>query len=77
MQLFSLETKARVKFAVGKAWQLVLAAEVKIPVSWVANGPAAVIGQEREDRLSLAQRNCQVVVSEGRGLALIHTHKSP
>lgn len=76
-QLSSLEAEARVKFAVGKAWQLVLAAEVKIPVLWVANRPAAVIGQEREDRLALAQRDYRVVVSKGRGSALIHTLKSP
>ena len=55
-QLSNLEAEARVKFAVGKAWQLLLAAEVEIPVQWVANRPSTVVAQERRDRLSLARR---------------------
>jgi hypothetical protein len=77
MPLSCLGAQVYVKFAVGKAWQLVLAAEMKIPVQWIANRPAAVIRQERDDRLSLARRDYQVVVSKERGLAFFHTHKSP
>jgi len=36
---------------------LLLAAEMEVPVTWVADGPAAIAGQKREDRLSLVPRN--------------------
>jgi len=74
-QLLSLDAETCVKFAVGKAWHLGLAAEVEIPVLWVANRPSAVVAQERGDRLSLPRRDYQVVVSEGCGLALIYSHE--
>ena len=56
-QLLSLDAETCVKFAVGKAWHLGLAAEVEIPVLWVANRPSAVVAQERGDRLSLPRRD--------------------
>jgi len=55
---------------------LLLAAEVKVPVLGIADGPAAIAGQEREHRLPLSRRNYHVVVSERSRRALIYAHKS-
>ena len=63
------------KFTVGMTLNLLLAAEMEVPVAWVADRPAAIAGQEREDRLSLLQRNNQVVMSERSGRALICAHE--
>jgi hypothetical protein len=45
------------KFTIGMALNPSLAAEVEIPVSWIAYRPAAIAGQKRIDRLSLAARD--------------------
>jgi hypothetical protein len=34
---------------------LLLATEMKVLVAWIADGPAAITGQQRDDRLSLLQ----------------------
>jgi len=52
-----LEAPAHVKFAVGVPVNLLLAAEMEVPVTWVADGPATIAGQKRENRLSLVPRN--------------------
>ena len=52
-----LEAPAHVKFTVGTPLNFLLAAEMEIPVTWVADGPAAIAWQKREDRLSLLQWN--------------------
>ena len=52
-----LETPSHVKFTVGMPLNLLLAAEMEVPVAWVANRPAAIAGQQRDDRLSLLSRN--------------------
>jgi hypothetical protein len=46
------------------AIDLLLAAEMEVLVTGVADRPAAIAGQKREDRLTLLLRNDQVVVPE-------------
>ncbi|HEX8961536.1 MAG TPA: hypothetical protein VF801_00925, partial [Rhodocyclaceae bacterium] len=50
-------TPSHVKFTKGMTVSLLLAAEMKILVARVADGPAAIAGQQRDDRLSLRSRN--------------------
>lgn len=52
-----LEAPMHMKFTIGMALNPSLAAEVEIPVSWIAYRPAAIAGQKRIDRLSLAARD--------------------
>jgi hypothetical protein len=52
-----LEAPAHVKFTVGMTLNLLLAAEMEVPVAWVADRPAAIAGQKRDHRLSLLRRD--------------------
>jgi len=52
-----LESLARVKFTIGVPLNQRLATEMKVLVAWVADGPAALAGQKRKDRLPLVPRN--------------------
>ena len=45
-----------VEFTIRTPIDLPLAAEVEIPVQWIAYWPAAVVGQKCVDRLSFAAR---------------------
>jgi hypothetical protein len=65
-----------VKFTIGMAINPSLAAEVEIPVSRIAQGPAAIAGQQRVDRLSLAARYFQVIAPERFRRALDCMHRA-
>ena len=52
-----LETPAHVEFTVGTPLNLLLAAEMEVPETRVADRPAAIVRQKRDDRLSLLPRN--------------------
>lgn len=54
---------------------LPLAAEVEVGDLRVAYGPTAIVRQERVNRLSLTDRNFQVVVRHEHGWALICIHE--
>jgi hypothetical protein len=51
-----------------------LAAEVEITIQGITKWPAAVMGQERRDRLSLIPRDVRDVCLNGCGGALDFTH---
>ena len=70
-----LKAQAHMECTVRMPRNLLLAAEVKVPVLGIADGPAAIAGQEREHRLPLSRRNYHVVVSERSRRALIYAHK--
>ena len=61
-------------FAVRMPRNLLLAAEMEIRVLRIADGPAAIAGQECEHRLPLCWRNYRVIVSE-RSPRALHAHK--
>ena len=52
-----LEAPAHVEFTVGTSLNLLLAAEMEVPETWVADRPAAIVRQKRDDRLFLLPRN--------------------
>ena len=64
------------KLTIGMTLNLLLAAEMEVPVARVADRPAAIAWQKREDRLPLLQRNNQVVMSERSGWSLSCKHKT-
>lgn len=71
-----LESPEHVEITVRVSARLQLAAEVEVLLQGVTERPSAVAGQKRSDRLSLAERDVQVVGSEGRWRALNFTHKA-
>jgi hypothetical protein len=62
------------EFAIRMPRNLLLAAEMEVPMLRIADGPAAIARQEREHRLPLCWRNYRVIVSE-RSPRALHAHK--
>jgi hypothetical protein len=68
-----LKAQAHMALAVRMPRNFLLAAEMEVAVLRIADGPAAIAGQEREHRLPLCWRRCRVIVSERLPRAL-HAH---
>ena len=55
---------------------LALATEMKARGLWVANRPAAVVGEQRGHRLALSDRNDRIVLRRGRWRTLNWVHNA-